>query len=157
MPELRVHERFCDHKMTTMNRTLPLLSLLAAAAFASACGSNNDKNILGPTSRPADVTASSPTASTSSLLGTWVSSRRINAEGLPASLSQCWNMQLTIATQTATLASGQLTMTCPDNLSVAGTITGKLGGATIPITYAGAATQAGQNCAFTMNGTGTPL
>jgi hypothetical protein len=66
-------------------------------------------------------------------------------------------MQLTITSQTATLASGGLTMVCPDNLTVAGAIRGTLGGATIPLTYEGAATQAGQNCSFTMSGTGTPL
>ncbi len=148
--------------MTNMNRTLPLLGLLAAAAFATACGSNNEKNILGPTSRSADATASSPTAfgpmaSTPSLIGTWVSRSHITAEGLPASFSQCWNMQLTISSQTATLALGSLTMVCPDNLTVAGSIRGTLGGATIPLTYEGAATQSGQNCSFTMSGTGTPL
>jgi hypothetical protein len=148
--------------MTIMNRTLPLLSLLAAAALASACGSNADKNILAPTSRSADVSASSPTGSgsttsTQSLIGTWASGPRNSAEGLPASFSQCSSMILSITSQTATLASGTLTMVCPDNISVAGTIVGRLGAATIPLTYNGSATQAGQNCPFTMSGTGTQL
>jgi hypothetical protein len=66
-------------------------------------------------------------------------------------------MQLTITSQTATLATGSLTMVCPNDIIVSGTITGRLGGANIPINYAGAATQGGQNCPFEMKGTGYPL
>jgi hypothetical protein len=88
-----------------------------------------------------------------------VSANKISAQAgtLPASLSMCSNMTLTITSQTATLATGSLTMVCPGEINVAGTITGRLGGANIPINYTGAATQAGQNCPFAMNGTGYPL
>jgi hypothetical protein len=155
--------------MSQMTRTLPLISLLAAAAFAGACSSNNDRNVLAPTSPVAGVSASGPTASnptvtsnptatTASLVGDWVSTNTFKAQGtLPASLSQCSNMKLSITSQTSTMATGTLTMVCPGDIYVSGTITGKLGAANIPITYGGTASQYGQNCAFTMNGTGYPL
>jgi hypothetical protein len=145
-----------------MNKTLPLLSTLAAAVFATACSSNSQPNALAPTSAAKAAAASGPAAgasvATPSLIGTWVSSTLMSAQGtLPSSLSQCSNMQLSITSQTATLATGSLTMACPGNLNVAGTITGRLGAANIPINYKGTATQDGQNCAFEMNGTGYPL
>ena len=140
-----------------------LLSAIVALAFASACSTEKKTTVLGPTSTA--VTASTATANSSaavsgqSLIGTWVSTRKISAQAgtLPASLSQCSNMQLTITNQTATLATGTLTMVCPGDINVSGTITGRLGGANIPINYTGMATQAGQNCPFEMNGTGYPL
>jgi hypothetical protein len=42
-------------------------------------------------------------------------------------------------------------------LNVAGTITGQLGGATIPIVYTGAATLGSDRCTFTLSGTGVPV
>jgi hypothetical protein len=146
-----------------MDRKLALLGMVTAVAFVAACSKNskNDSNVLAPTS--AAVTASGPNASggastTQSLIGNWTSSQAISAQGaLPPSLSQCSNMNLSITSQTATLATGTLTMSCPGDLSVSGTIQGQLGGANIPIRYTGTATQAGQNCAFQMNGTGYPL
>jgi hypothetical protein len=143
---------------------LPRLSLLAAAALATACGSNKEPNVLAPTSpsvaaNPATPTASVANESTSSLVGDWVSVTRLTAQAgtLPSSLSQCANMVLSITSQTATLATGTLTMACPGNIAVSGTITGRLGSANIPIKYSGTATLDGQSCAFEMNGTGFPL
>jgi hypothetical protein len=40
---------------------------------------------------------------------------------------------------------------------VSGTITGQLGGANIPLVYAGVATLGGESCSFQMNGIGYPL
>ena len=144
-----------------MMKRIPLLSLFTAAAIASACSATHERDVLLPTSPSVGATVSGPTGTTSStqsLVGTWVSSTRLTAQGtLPASLSQCSNMQLNITSQTATLASGTLTMVCPGDINVAGAITGRLGGANIPINYTGTASQGGQNCAFEMNGTGYPL
>jgi hypothetical protein len=161
---MRVQPQFCNHQMSHMTRTLQLLTLLTAAALATACGSNKESNLLSPTSPSVAMQASNPTSSgatssTMSLVGNWVSANTFRAEAgtLPASLSQCSNWQLTITSQTATLATGRLTMTCPGDIAVSGAITGRLGGANIPIRYEGTATQYGQNCAFAMDGTGFPL
>src|SRR6185312_6949757 len=103
-------------------------------------------------------TASGSNVATQSLVGTWTSANAISAQAtLPASLSQCSNMNLSITSQTSTLASGTLTMSCPGGMTVSGTIMGQLGAPTIPIRYTGTATLAGQGCAFQMNGTGFPL
>lgn len=146
-----------------MKRSHLTLGLVAAAALASACTSNKEGNVLAPTSQPAGLssspTGSVPTSASAWLAGDWVSATPITARAgtLPAGLSQCSNMVLNITSQTATLATGTLTMSCPNDLNVAGIITGRLGAANIPLNYKGTATQGGQNCAFEMNGTGYPL
>jgi hypothetical protein len=142
-----------------MMKRASAFGVIAAAAFVAACDSNKTST-LAPTAPPAAATASSAAAmSTQSLVGTWVSTTRISAQAgtLPSSLSQCSNMRLTITSQTAALAIGSLTMVCPGDINVTGTITGRLGAANIPINYSGSASQAGQNCPFEMNGTGYPL
>jgi hypothetical protein len=48
-------------------------------------------------------------------------------------------------------------MDCPNNVRIAGNVTGQLGGANIPVVYTGAATQGSESCAFTMNGTFYPI
>jgi hypothetical protein len=141
--------------MNKGNRSVLMLTLLAVGALASACGVERQSSVVAPTSLAANSTGPSTNGS---LVGAWISVSTIRGEGtLPASLSQCSNMRLTVTSQTATLALGTLTMSCPGDLAVAGNITGHLGGANVPLTYAGSATQNGQACAFEMNGTGYPL
>jgi hypothetical protein len=144
------------------NRTGFLLTLVAAAAaLVSACSAEHQTTVLAPTSTKAATTTTS-TSNTSnapgSLLGTWVSANTIGKSmTLPGSLSQCGNLQLTVTSQTATQASGRLTMDCPNGVQIAGTIVGQLGGANVPVTYTGAATQGSETCPFTMNGTFFPI
>jgi hypothetical protein len=147
-----------------MKKRASLLGVIAAVVLVSACSSDKTSNVTAPTSAAVTARTTTPTSSAAavsgqSLVGTWTSVNKISAQAgtLPASLSQCSNMVLTITSQTATLATGSLTMVCPGDINVAGTITGQLGGANIPINYTGTATQGGQNCPFVMNGTGYPL
>lgn len=133
-------------------RSITILPLLAAVVCAAACSSERKTTILVPTS------ATQTSGATQSLVGTWVSTTTVGARmTLPNSLSQCGNLQLTVTSQTASQATGRLTMDCPGGVTIAGNIVGQLGGATIPVTWTGAATQGSESCAFTMNGTLTPL
>src|SRR5712691_9681510 len=141
-----------------MNRTVSLLTLLATVALATACSSERQTTVLIPTTPSATTRVSTSTNSTFSLLGTWTSATTVGARiTLPGSLSQCSNLQLTISSQTATAAAGRLTMNCPNGVTIAGNITGQLGGATIPVVYTGAATTSTESCPFTMNGTFFPI
>jgi hypothetical protein len=144
-----------------MNRTASTLTLLSTLALASACSSERQTTVLIPTT-PSTTTRASTGATTgnsaSSLIGTWTSATRVGARLTPpGSFSQCGNLQLSIASQTATQASGRLTMDCPNGVTIAGNIVGQLGGTNIPVVYQGAATQGTESCAFTMNGTFFPM
>jgi hypothetical protein len=150
-----------------MKRTqLTIGVLICIAGFTAACSSDRTASPLSPSTSSAlassanasPAVSASTAMATNSLVGTWVSNSRLTPNGtLPSSLSQCSNMRLTIASQTATLATGSLTMSCPGGIAVSGTITGQLGGANIPLVYAGTATLGGESCSFQMNGIGYPL
>jgi hypothetical protein len=132
--------------------------LLATAALAVACSQERQTTVLIPTTPSANTRTSASGNTTFSLMGTWTSATTVGSRmTLPGSLSQCNNLQLAVSTQTATHAAGRLTMDCPNNVIIAGDITGQLGGANIPVVYTGAATQGGESCPFTMNGTFFPL
>jgi hypothetical protein len=92
-------------------------------------------------------------------MGTWTVSGTSVGERmtLPGSLSQCGNLQLSITSQTATQATGTLTMDCPNGVRISGAIVGQLGNPVIPVTWTGAATQGSESCPFTMSGTLTPI
>jgi hypothetical protein len=141
-----------------VNRTVSTLTLLATVAFASACSSERQTTVLIPTT-PSVASRTSMTGNTPfSLVGTWASATNVGSRmTLPGSLSQCGNLQLSISSQTATQANGRLTMDCPNNVTIAGNITGQLGGANIPVVYTGAATSGSESCPFTMNGTFSPI
>src|SRR5882724_5281246 len=152
----------CNRTTTTMvNRTVSLLALLAAVALATACSSERQSTVLIPTTPSATSVRTSTNTNANapfSLMGAWVSQTNLGSRiTLPGSLSQCGNLQLAVSSQTATQAQGRLTMDCPNNVQIAGNVTGQLGGANIPVIYAGAATQGGESCAFTMNGTFFPI
>jgi hypothetical protein len=143
-----------------VNRTVSIAALVGSAFVAVACSSERQTTVLIPTTPSATSVRTTGAANTptQSLIGTWTSATTVNARlTLPGSLSQCGNLQLAIASQTATQATGRLTMDCPGGVQIAGNIVGQLGGTNIPIVYQGAATQGSESCAFTMNGTFFPI
>jgi len=127
--------------------------------LAAACSSERQTTVLIPTTPSATPgRTSTANASTFSLVGHWISATTVGTRmTLPGSLSQCSNLQLAIASQTATQAQGRLTMDCPNGVQIAGNVTGQLGGANIPVVYQGNATQGSETCAFTMTGTFFPI
>lgn len=143
-----------------MERFVTGLAAVGSVALLTACGSG--AGITAPTAPSAVVAEANGAPSAAgvavqSLLGTWTSERVITPSAT-ISLSVCSNIQLSITTQTATLAAGTLSMQCPDGLTVSGNITGQLGGATIPLTWTGTASQSGSpSCPFSLAGAGTPL
>jgi hypothetical protein len=142
-----------------------MLALVAAVALASACGSERETTVLIPTTPSATARTTSTTTTTTTStgiarlpVGTYTSVNTFNPAGrLPNGLSSCGNVVLNVTSSTATQASGTLTMMCPGNLTVSGTIVGQLGGAVIPITYTGTTNDNGDTCQFQLSGTGTPL
>jgi len=132
---------------------------IAVAGLMAACSSESGRSVLVPTSVSATMPggAAPSHSSSSSLLGTWtqssiVSDRAIGS--LPAPNS-CSAFQFTMTSQTATQATGNFTASCPGNLTLSGTMSGQLGGATIPIVITGVATVPGEpGCPFILNGNG---
>jgi hypothetical protein len=141
------------------SRTVTSFALVFTIALGVACSAEHSTTVLTPTTVTHATPAGTPSGTQSqSLLGTWVSASTIGARiSLPGGLSSCGNLQLTISSQTATQASGRLTMDCPNGFSIAGTIVGQLGAPTVPVTYSGVATQGSETCQFTLNGTLTPV
>ncbi|HEX3646064.1 MAG TPA: carboxypeptidase-like regulatory domain-containing protein [Vicinamibacterales bacterium] len=151
-----------------MTRSLILVtSLLAVLAASAACSVERTSTVLGPTSGTS--TAASKT-STPSMLGTWTvqggtsTTAAVTPSSAPSSLpsslpdfSSCGNFRWQVTTQTATQVAGSFTADCTGGVAVNGNITGQLGGTTIPIVLTGALTSAGGSCAFSLNGTGTPI
>jgi hypothetical protein len=139
-----------------MGRAAVLFSSLAAlVSITTACGVERQSTVLGPTSGSSKASSSS----SSSMLGTWVSATSISTAAvtsLPA-LSTCANFQWQVTSQTAASVTGQFSAVCPGGLNVTGTITGQLGGATIPLVFSGLVTQGSDTCAFTLNGVGVPI
>jgi hypothetical protein len=101
------------------------------------------------------------------MLGTWVvqgttstTSSVTTSSTFPSALpdfSSCGNFTWSVTTQTATEASGRFSAECGAGLALNGTITGKLGGATIPIVIAGSLVRATDACQFSLTGEGIPL
>src|SRR5262245_6102899 len=146
-----------------MQSFLKRCAFVGLAALASACGFEHSRNVLVPT----DVSNSTATTSSSapqgapvaSLMGTWSEPSRIGALAITAlpTPNSCSAFQFTMTSQSATAASGSFTAQCPGNLTLAGTISGQLGGPTIPMIITGVATEpGGSGCPFTLNGTGIP-
>ncbi len=144
-----------------MKRSFYLLSsILAALAATAACGVERTSTVLGPTTA---ASAATPKSSTPSLLGTWVvqrtsakSSVTAAVSGLP-DFSSCSNFTWVVTNETATEASGRFSAECGAGLTLNGTITGRLGGATIPIVVTGSLVSGTDSCAFSLNGEGTPV
>jgi hypothetical protein len=148
-----------------MKRSLILLSsLVAALAATAACSVERTSSVLAPSSAAATAAVAGKTSSSPSLLGTWVLQSTVSTSTVStkaiASLpdfSSCTNFQWTVTTQTATEASGKFSADCAGGVSIVGTITGRLGGAVIPIVLAGALTRGSDSCAFSLAGEGTPI
>ena len=137
----------------------PVLAVLAASA---ACSVERTSTVLGPTS---SASAAAGKTSTPSMLGTWVvqgtsATAAVTPSSLPSPLpdfSSCGNFRWQVTSQTATQVAGSFTADCTGGVAVNGDITGQLGGTTIPIVLTGALTHAADSCAFSLNGTGTPI
>jgi hypothetical protein len=143
-----------------MKNLLAGVIAVCCALTAAACGSDRPPSLAAPSAvigatanRTAGGAGSAP-----SLVGTWRSTTHAASAAATISLAVCSNIQMNITSQTATQASGILSMDCPDNVSISGTLVGQLGAPTIPLSWNGTATQPGfGSCAFSMTGTGTPL
>jgi hypothetical protein len=142
-------------------RSLFLSSSLAAAiAAASACSAERTSTVLGPTTT---TSSSAGKSAAPSLLGTWVVQGASPPPAVTASsvtvpdFSSCSNFTWSITNQTATEASGRFSAECGTGLVFSGTITGRLGGATIPIVVTGALTRGSDTCQFSLNGEGTQI
>jgi hypothetical protein len=142
-----------------MQRFVPGFIAIASMIALAACGADHGVSSIAPS--PTLTTAAAGAAvgsqSAASLLGTWVSSTRVTTAST-ISLAVCSNIQMQITSQTATQATGTLSMDCPEGIRVSGTIVGQLGAATIPLRWDGTATQSGfPSCSFSLTGVGTPL
>jgi len=143
-----------------MKRSLILLSsLLAAFAATTGCSVERTSTVLGPTS------ASAAPKTSPSLLGVWVVQGTPNAASATPSasatalpdFSSCSNFAWSVTTQTATEASGRFSAECGPGLVLQGTITGRLGAATIPIVVSGNLIRGADECPFSLTGEGVPL
>jgi len=146
-----------------MKRTLVLLSsVLALLAATTACSVERTTSVLGPTKTTAAAPAAGSSA-TPSLLGTWVAQGRSTASSVTASdsalpdFSSCGNFQWTVTSQTATEASGKFSADCAGGLSLVGTISGKLAGASIPLVINGSLTRGSESCQFSATGEATQV
>lgn len=144
-----------------MTRSFSLLSsILAVLVATTACSVERTSSVLGPsTTTPAATTPAAP-----SMLGTWVvqgeSTRTVAPAGAVTALpdfSSCSNLTWSVTNQTATEASGRFSAECAAGLVLNGTITGRLGGATIPLVIAGSLVRGTDACAFSLTGEGIPL
>jgi hypothetical protein len=140
-----------------------LSSLLAAFAATSACSVERSSTVLGPS-----ATAATPGVagnSIPSMLGTWVVQGGSSASSATPSstvtalpdFSSCSNFTWSVTTQTTTEASGRFSAECATGLILSGTITGRLGGATIPIVVSGTLSRGSETCTFSLTGEGTPI
>jgi hypothetical protein len=141
-----------------MKKSLVLLSsLLAAFAVSTACSVERSSSVLGPSATSATASASS----SNSLIGTWVvQGATVKTATTSSSLpdfSQCSNLSWAVDSQTAAQASGHFSADCGGGLTLTGTITAQLGGATIPLAIQGQLIQGSNNCAFSLTGTGTQV
>jgi hypothetical protein len=125
-------------------------ALLAGSMGAAACGFQQSRNVLSPSS----PSASTPTPSTSSsqYAGVWAS----QSITVP-SPSSCSNFRWNVTNQTTTSMAGTFSATCAGGIYVTGEASGQLVNATtVPITVHGTASLSNVNiCDFSLSGTGT--
>src|SRR5262245_39446119 len=128
-------------------KSLPTLAaFIVTAALASACGFEHSRNVLVPTDISTNTGATPGTSVTPSLMGTWSEAPVIGGKGLSSlpTPNSCSAFQFTMTSQTASQASGSFTAQCPGDLTLAGTISGQLGAATIPMVITGVASAPGE-------------
>ena len=132
-------------------RTLSVAALVAASAFATACGYQHNSSGLAPSSLGTPA-ATNNTPVTTPYVGTWVSAQSVTFP----SPSSCGNFQWEVTSQTATSIAGNFSTVCAGNLTISGTAAGQLNGNTVPITATGTASLPGiPSCSFSVSGTGT--
>src|ERR1700751_363366 len=139
-------------------RSLFLSSSLAVAIAVAACGVERTSTVLGPTTSTSSSTGNS---STPSMLGTWVvqgtsppAATSSTTSGTVPDFSSCSNFTWSVTTQTATEPSGRFSAECGVGLVFSGTVTGRHGGATIPIVVTGSLTRGSDSCPFSLTGEG---
>src|SRR5205823_135313 len=126
---------------------------ICAALALTACGADHPLSAPSAVSAAAASRTAGAVTSTPSLIGKWVSTTHIASAAADVSLAVCSNIQMNITSQTATQLSGMLSMDCPDNAIVSGTLVGQLGGATIPLSWTGTVSQPGfPSCPFALTG-----
>src|SRR5712671_6646937 len=122
-----------------MRRLSLVVMLVAASAFATACGyEHTSSRGLAPSST-ATAPAVNNAPATSPLAGMWVSAQAVT---LPSAAS-CGNFQWEITSQTATSITGNFSTVCAGNITISGTAAGQLNGSTVPITASGTASLPG--------------
>jgi hypothetical protein len=127
-----------------------LVSLVAASAFATACGYEHNSSGLVPSGPGTPAAANTPV--TTPLVGTWVSAQSVTFP----SPSSCGNFQWEVTRQTTTSIAGNFSTVCAGNLTISGTAAGQLIGDRVPITATGTASLPGiPSCSFSVSGTGT--
>lgn len=120
-----------------MTNTVRMLSCLAMAAAAAACGFEHESTVAGPSA-----------AGLSALMGSWTSSSVV------PSASACSDFKWNVTEQTGTTARGSFSATCAGDLKLVGTAQGTLSGSTISWTAQGTATGPGlPSCAISLAGT----
>jgi hypothetical protein len=152
-----------------MMQSMPkLVALFATALMAVGCGVERSTSILVPTtiepsstgiapSDPFAAAAASAQTSSPSLVGTWARAGTFSAQAITSlpDPNSCTEFQFTMISQTPTAATGSFHARCPGDVTLTGTATGQLGGATIPMLFTGFATANGAPaCPFTLNGVG---
>ena len=132
-----------------MKRLLVTFAIVAVAVAATACISTQQTTPAAPTS-----TTSSSSTDVSKVLttGTWAS-----ASTAPTfSPSTCGNFQWTIASMTATSATGTFKAVCGGGLTLDGNGPATLNGASATLLSTGTAPAPGLSCPFTLTATGVP-
>ncbi len=120
-----------------MKRLLLALGLAAAVSAAGCLGFERSTTVTGPSN-----------TGISALMGNWAS---VSAVPSPSS---CTDFRWNVTEQTSTSAKGSFTATCPNDLKVAATAQGTLGGSTVNWSANGTATAPNQSsCPIELTGT----
>ena len=133
-----------------------LCAFVVAAALASACGVDHNRNVLVPSDIPAATSSGANAAP--SLIGMWVAATTTTESTVGTRAittpTSCPTFTFTISNQDATEASGTYSAHCSGSVDLTGTISGRLG-TPIALVATGTATAPGTPaCSFTLNGSG---
>jgi hypothetical protein len=137
-----------------MKRTLLVTALAVATTFGIGCAFENRTEVLSPTVPgpipSAPDPAPAPSSPASPYLGTWTS-ESVTVPGV----GSCSSFQLQITNAASDSLAGTFSAVCDGNITVSGTASGRLEGASVPLAVAGTAIYAGSvSCDFSISGTG---
>jgi hypothetical protein len=142
----------------TMKSTIRSLTIMGVAALiASGCEFKNSHGTTAPTPVVNEV------ASTTSLVGTWVSQGSGGGGGVAAAtattqavtLTGCSSFKWTVVNQTANVASGDFSIVCNGGIALSGNGLATLSGSNVAMAVNGTGTLPTGACAFSLNGSGT--